>query len=45
LTGPGDPKYSNFAAKCALVKSRCKTDFGIRLSPRELDYLLLSMPS
>ncbi len=39
----GDRTYSNFAAKCAFVKSRCKTDFGIKLSTRELDNLLLSV--
>lgn len=41
----GDPKYRVFAAKCALLKSRCETEFGITLSPRKLDNLLLSMTS
>jgi hypothetical protein len=40
---PGDRVYSTFAAKCALLKSRCSTEFGLSLSPRELDNLLLSI--
>jgi hypothetical protein len=42
---PGDRAYSSFAAKCALVKSLCNDDFGVRLTARELDNLLLSMVS
>ena len=41
----GDPTYEHFAAKCALLKSRCETEFGIRLSPRKLDNLLLAIVS
>jgi hypothetical protein len=41
----GDPTYRAFAAKCALLRSRCKKEFGIDLSPRALDNLLLSLSS
>jgi len=41
-TTSGDPKYCGFVAKCGLLKSRCETEFGIRLSPRKLDNLLLA---
>ena len=44
-TTAGDNTYSNFVAKCALLRSRCETEFGIKLSPRKLDNLLLSMTS
>jgi hypothetical protein len=40
-TMSGDRTYCNFAAKCALLKSRCEAEFGISLSPRKLDNLLL----
>jgi hypothetical protein len=41
----GDPKYRVFAAKYASLKSRCEAEFGISLSPRKLDNLLLSVTS
>jgi hypothetical protein len=41
----GDRPYRSFATKCELVKSVVKADFGVTLSTRELDNLLLSMVS
>jgi hypothetical protein len=41
----GDRSYGPFAAKCVLVNALLETEFGVRLSARELDNLLLSMVS
>ena len=39
--GDGDTEYRRFATKCAHLTSRCVTEFGLTLSPRQLDSLLL----
>lgn len=39
----GDAEYQKFVGKCALLKSLCETRFGISLSPRQLDTLLLAI--
>jgi hypothetical protein len=42
-TGVGDNEYRKFAEKCHLLGRHCKDKFGRRLSPRQLDNLLLSV--
>ena len=39
----GDAEYQKFVGKCAVLKSLCETRFGISLSPRQLDTLLLAI--
>lgn len=39
----GDAEYRKFVGKCDVLKSLCETKFGISLSPRQLDTLLLAI--
>ena len=39
--GLGDNEYRKFAAKCDYLRSHCAGKFGERLSPRQIDNLLL----
>jgi hypothetical protein len=39
----GDAEYNNFVGKCVVLKSLCEAKFGISLSPRQLDTLLLAI--
>lgn len=41
--GKYDNAYRKFVEKCLLLESHCKREFGRRLSPRQLDNLLLSL--
>jgi hypothetical protein len=41
----GDAEYQKFVGKCAVLKSLCETNFGISLSPRQLDTFLLAVTS
>jgi hypothetical protein len=40
--GLGDNEYRKFAEKCSRLKRYCANQFGVDLSPRQLDNLLLS---
>lgn len=41
--GTGDREYAKFAEKCMCLSQVCQTKFGLKLQPRELDNLLLSL--
>lgn len=43
FTGRGDGAYSKFAEKCSRLTTHCEAEFGIHLTPRQLDNLLLSL--
>ncbi|WP_144030686.1 hypothetical protein [Bradyrhizobium japonicum] len=38
-----DPTYRVFVLKCVTLRSYCESRFGIRMSPRDLDNLLLAI--
>jgi len=39
----GDPEYARFAGQCLRLSEHCRVEFGIALTPRELDNLLLAL--
>ncbi len=41
--GVGDNEYRKFAEKCAYLRQECQRRFGLRLSPRQVDNLLLGV--
>ena len=40
-SGSADHEYQKFAGKCSRLKQHCATAFGVHLSPRQIDNLLL----
>jgi hypothetical protein len=44
-TGNGDNAYRKFAEKCARLRAYCRRKFGVWLTPRQLDRLLLAIES
>jgi hypothetical protein len=43
LTGQGDDEYRKFAEKANSLARLCEDKFGLSLSPRQLDNLLLKV--
>ncbi|MEQ9588044.1 MAG: hypothetical protein RJS97_08830 [Parvibaculaceae bacterium] len=41
--GAGDPEYRKFAQKCIRLQEHIKARFGVSLTPREVDNLLLNV--
>lgn len=44
-TGVGDNEYRKFVEKCRQLREYCEATFGLRISPQQLDNLLLALPT